>query len=88
VIGRQAAGSADLDRSRRYDRLMDVTYEWRGDFENAEANALHADGFGHRVLEDDWKAQVQRHSTDGEAVDLMLQLVTTIDNRETPPGSG
>jgi hypothetical protein len=49
---------------------------------------LHADSFGHRVLEDDWKAQVQRHSTDGEAVDLMLQLVTTIDNRETPPGSG
>jgi GNAT superfamily N-acetyltransferase len=41
---------------------MEVTYEWRGDFENAEVNALHAEGFGHRVLEDDWKAQVERHS--------------------------
>ena len=41
---------------------MEVTYEWRGDFANPEVNALHAEGFGHRVLEDDWKAQVQRHS--------------------------
>jgi len=41
---------------------MEVTCEWRGDFENAEVNALHAEGFGHRVLEDDWKAQVERHS--------------------------
>jgi GNAT superfamily N-acetyltransferase len=41
---------------------MEVTYEWRGGFENAEVNALHAEGFSHRVLEDDWKAQVEGHS--------------------------
>jgi len=39
-----------------------VTYEWRGDFDNLEVNALHAVAFSHRVLEDDWKGQVQRHS--------------------------
>jgi GNAT superfamily N-acetyltransferase len=37
-------------------------YEWRGDFDNAEVNALHAEGFGHAVLPDDWRGQVQRHS--------------------------
>jgi ribosomal protein S18 acetylase RimI-like enzyme len=41
---------------------MNLAYHWRGDFENAEVNALHAEGFGHRVLADDWKAQVERHS--------------------------
>ena len=41
---------------------MGVTYEWRGDFDNAEVNALHAEAFGHPVLEDDWEGQVERHS--------------------------
>jgi GNAT superfamily N-acetyltransferase len=41
---------------------MDITYEWRGRFENVEVNALHAEGFGHPVLADDWKGQVERHS--------------------------
>ena len=36
--------------------------EWRGAFTNDELNALHAEGFGHRLLNDDWLAQVQRHS--------------------------
>lgn len=39
-----------------------VAYKWRGDFDNSEVNALHAEAFSHRVLEDDWKDQVQRHS--------------------------
>jgi len=39
-----------------------ITYEWRGTFGNTELNALHAEGFGHKVLEDDWWAQVNRHS--------------------------
>ncbi len=39
-----------------------ITYEWRGSFSNAELNALHADGFGHRLLDDGWRAQVSRHS--------------------------
>jgi len=41
---------------------MNVTYHWRGDFENAEVNALHAEGFGHRVVDDDRRGQVERHS--------------------------
>ncbi len=40
---------------------MAFTYEWRGDFENAAVNALHAEGFDHAPLEDDWKAQVERY---------------------------
>jgi GNAT superfamily N-acetyltransferase len=39
-----------------------ITYEWRGHFSNAAVNAMHARGFGHRVLADDWWAQVSRHS--------------------------
>ena len=35
---------------------------WRGPFRNADVNALHAEGFGHRLLDDDWVAQVERHS--------------------------
>ena len=54
-------------RSRRSCALdmlpfMDVTYAWRGAFENPEVNALHAEGFGHRQLADDWVGQVERHS--------------------------
>jgi hypothetical protein len=39
-----------------------LLYEWRGAFGNAEVNALHAEAFDHRVLDDDWEAQVDRHS--------------------------
>jgi GNAT superfamily N-acetyltransferase len=39
-----------------------ITYGWRGPFTNAEANALHAEGFGHRCADDDWQAQLDRHS--------------------------
>ncbi|MFI0421099.1 GNAT family N-acetyltransferase [Spongiactinospora sp. 9N601] len=41
---------------------MTITYEWRGRFENDALNALHAEGFGHAPLQDDWWAQVNRHS--------------------------
>lgn len=57
-----------------YPRGVEIAYEWRGDFENAEVNALHAEGFGHRLLDDDWKGQLDRHSLgwvcarDGEAL--------------------
>lgn len=36
--------------------------EWRGAFGNGELNALHAECFGHRVLDDDWWGQVNRFS--------------------------
>jgi len=39
-----------------------MTYEWRGAFANAELNALHAEAFEHRVLDDDWLGQVTGHS--------------------------
>jgi Acetyltransferase (GNAT) family len=39
-----------------------VDYSWRGSFTNAELNALHAEGFGHRLLDVDWQGQVSRHS--------------------------
>jgi GNAT superfamily N-acetyltransferase len=41
---------------------MSIIYTWRGPFENAELNALHAEAFGHEVFDDDgwdWSAQVQ-----------------------------
>jgi GNAT superfamily N-acetyltransferase len=39
-----------------------VEYAWRGVFGNDELNALHAEGFAHRLLDDDWWGQVNRHS--------------------------
>ena len=65
--GRPSAGPAAESecargRVREIILVMDITYEWRGDFDNATVNALHAEGFEHRVLDDDWWAQVNRHS--------------------------
>lgn len=37
-------------------------YAWRGPFDNAEVNALHAEAFGHPQLDDDWRGQAERHS--------------------------
>lgn len=42
-----------------------MIYEWRGTFGSSEANALHAEAFGTRVLSDeewDWWGLVNRHS--------------------------
>ncbi|MFF9345588.1 GNAT family N-acetyltransferase [Streptomyces sp. NPDC014734] len=41
---------------------MTITYEWRGDFDNAAVNALHAEAFGHAQVPIDWQTQVHRHS--------------------------
>jgi GNAT superfamily N-acetyltransferase len=41
---------------------MAFTYEWRGAFDNVDVNALHAQGFEHNVLDDDWETQLQDHS--------------------------
>lgn len=44
---------------------MEVGYAWRGDFTNAEANALHAEAFETRLYEEtewNWVEQVHRHS--------------------------
>jgi GNAT superfamily N-acetyltransferase len=42
--------------------LTDLQIEWRGDFENLEVNALHAEAFAHPLLEIDWSNQVKVHS--------------------------
>jgi GNAT superfamily N-acetyltransferase len=39
-----------------------ISYQWRGDFTNAEVEALHAEGFGREPADYDWQAQVARHS--------------------------
>jgi hypothetical protein len=41
---------------------MNIEYSWRGEFKNDALNHLHAEGFEHRFLADDWSAQVTRHS--------------------------
>jgi len=41
---------------------MPVSFEWRGDFESAEVEQLHAEGFGHQAQPYDWQAQVENHS--------------------------
>jgi hypothetical protein len=41
---------------------MTISYEWRGEFASAEANALHAECFDHSLLGDDdwdWRGQVE-----------------------------
>jgi GNAT superfamily N-acetyltransferase len=43
-------------------RSITPAMQWRGSFANAELNRLHAEGFDHDVSEDDWWAQVNRHS--------------------------
>ena len=41
---------------------MTITYEWRGDVDNAAVNMLHAEGFEHPRLDYDWHAQLHQHS--------------------------
>jgi len=41
---------------------MPVDITWRGPFDNAEVNALHAEAFEHRPADDDWEGLTQRHS--------------------------
>ena len=41
---------------------MELRYDWRGPFDEAELNAVHAEGFGHRLIDIPWRAQLERHS--------------------------
>jgi GNAT superfamily N-acetyltransferase len=44
---------------------MTITYEWRGNFTNAEVNALHAEAFETRVFDDtewNWVELTETHS--------------------------
>ena len=42
--------------------VVTPSYEWRGSFSNAELNALHGEGFGTPLRDDDWLGQVERWS--------------------------
>jgi len=42
-------------------RRVTISYEWRGDFDNAALSALHAEGFG-AGQDIDWRGRVRRHS--------------------------
>ena len=39
-----------------------ISYSWRGGFDDAEVEALHAEGFGHPPTGDGWWERVNRHS--------------------------
>lgn len=41
---------------------MTIVYEWRGVFDNAAVNTLHAEAFGHATAATDWHTRVHRHS--------------------------
>jgi GNAT superfamily N-acetyltransferase len=41
---------------------VSVALAWRGPIANTELNALHAEGFGHSLLDEDWEGQLARHS--------------------------
>ncbi len=41
---------------------MPIDYTWRGDFTNDEVNGLHAEGFGARHVDHDWRGRLHRHS--------------------------
>ena len=36
--------------------------EWRGEFDNAAVNALHAQAFDHELRNEDWEGRVRVHS--------------------------
>lgn len=42
--------------------MDEYRYQWRSDFSNTDMNVLHAEAFDHRVLDIDWRKQVERHS--------------------------
>jgi GNAT superfamily N-acetyltransferase len=41
---------------------MAIMYEWRGAFDSAEVESLHAEGFDHQAVVHDWESQLERHS--------------------------
>ena len=38
-----------------------VSYEWRGCFSDDEVNVLHAEAFGHQLIDIDWTGQLERY---------------------------
>jgi ribosomal protein S18 acetylase RimI-like enzyme len=42
--------------------MAEQRFEWRGEFDNQELNALHAEAFAHAILDLDWTSQLKAHS--------------------------
>ncbi len=42
--------------------MQSYRFVWRGEFDNASLNALHAQAFSHHPDEHDWVSQVRTHS--------------------------
>jgi GNAT superfamily N-acetyltransferase len=61
-VGAAGAKGREGAVEAQYVAAMAFTFEWRGEFDNAAVNALHAEAFNHRLLDDDWRGQVQKHS--------------------------
>ena len=56
-----------------------VSYSWRGPFTDTEVNALHAEAFDHRVLDDRWNTLVADHSLGWVTARLDRRLVGFIN---------
>ena len=41
---------------------MTIAWEWRGALTNEEINQLHAEGFDHAYVDDDWTDRLSRLS--------------------------
>ena len=41
---------------------MSIRFTWRGHVTNRALNEPHAEAFGHEPFDDDWEAQLDRHS--------------------------
>ncbi|MFD9791949.1 GNAT family N-acetyltransferase [Streptomyces sp. NPDC059070] len=41
---------------------MTISHVWRGDFDDAALDELHAEGFGHQPGRTAWRARLERHS--------------------------
>ena len=57
--GRTIPGKAG---AASFDAMTETVITWRGAFEDAELNALHAEAFEHELYADPWNALVHRHS--------------------------
>ena len=53
---------SERHESLAIESCIEVSYLWRGEFSNEAVNRLHAEAFGHRILQDDWWGQVNLHS--------------------------
>jgi GNAT superfamily N-acetyltransferase len=69
---------------------VSITYEWRGEFGNAAAGALHAEGFGGGGADYDWRGQVERHNVawDGGVHAFILDTVVSARARHRGVGTG